>query len=128
MKRLILAALLTVGVSGEAVASDDEAVLLHCVDAYPNSEIIAKGPSNPINVLVSRTGDWIEIQDHERGARVSSEANIWEFKVSYKHVKHDIVSISLNWEKLTMILGRLWMGKGVLENFVCQPFKNPFTN
>jgi len=113
MKRLILAALLVVGVSGEVVASDDEAVLLHCF----GEATIEK------NIRIAKDGSWLDTGLFpNRDARFKSAAGIWYYKSEDVNGNPIEYRFSAETMKLVLTVGDSWTFSH------CFPIQNPFTN
>ena len=120
MKRLILAALLAVGVSGVAVASNDDWIMLHCSgDEYILADNQLKAKS--INLKIKRDGTRMSF-DGRAFPRSKDHGNQrWDFRD-----KEDLWRF--NPQTMVLSVDHYLGGKQLpIKKIACQPIENPFT-
>jgi len=125
MKRIILAALVGVLVSGPAWGADDDAVLLHCDGWIENVRKERHGIAD--NVQIARDGSWIMWAGEEYSwSEKFSTKDAWSYR--FKSIGTDEI---INFSPSVMSLSATGMGSyaGEGSNFslyACFPIESPF--
>ncbi len=126
MKRIILAALVGVLVSGPVWAAEDDAVLLHCSGSIKQEKKVRHGVAR--NVQIARDGSWI-IWREEKIGRHKEQSSLQLFELQHRkwvyvflnRITKEEERIYFKPDKMRM----LHVGKDFSEFLACFLIENP---
>ena len=119
MKRIILAALVGVVVSGPVWAAEDDAVLLHC-SGYIKKDSISQDHGGSRNIKIGRDGSWIIwTSDKITRTRVGRGSFRWIYE--YRNLLSEEERIEFAPSEMVLIH---FGGKNIM-NLSCFPIENP---